>query len=161
MTHHQNLESIFECGNLQSYNRMRGRTYFNLSNEDVQKGRAGIRIKETDRPLHDYVPLYFGFKTPMVARNQDQNDNLLFLRFSLDILSLQGVVISDGNARSIDTQFKVFKTIDDLAVIDSKAIQTVKYAHDLDLKRKKQAEVLVPDSLPIDHLLDPGYYLLF
>jgi hypothetical protein len=104
--------------------------------------------------LHDYVPLYFGFKTPMVAWNQDHNSSLLFLRFSLNILTRFGVVISDGNSRSKATQFRNFQNLDDLSILNVKAILTVKYANDSETKRQKQAEILIPDSIPISEILD-------
>ena len=62
----------------------------------------------------------------MVACNQEQNECLVFLRVSLDILALPGVVISNGNARSGGTKFFPFWSIEDLNVIDPKAINTVK-----------------------------------
>jgi len=154
MTHLENLAGIFQAGELRSYNLMRGQSYFNLSNQDVQSGRAQIVIPATGKPLHDYVPLYFGFKTPMVAWNQQHNDALVFLRFSLDILARPGVVVSDGNARAENTRFRLYRGLDDLDFLDSKAIQTVKYAHDAELKRRKQAELLVPDVLPVAEVLD-------
>jgi hypothetical protein len=92
MTHIQNLPSILEAKELCSYNRMRGQTYLNLSNEDVQSGRATITIGVSGRPLHD-----------------------------LDFL-------------------------------DISAIRRLRYAYSEVQRRKKQAEVLVPDSLSLSHL---------
>lgn len=154
MTHIDNLKGVLHSGELQAYNRMRGQSYRNLANQDVQDGRAQIKIDVTGRPLHDYVPLYFGFKTPMVAWNQDQNPGLLFLRFSLNILSTPGAIISDGNARSKATRFSLFQELEDLSFLNVKAIQTVKYARDPEQKRMKQAEILIPDSIPISEILD-------
>jgi len=154
MTHMENFGGILCDEGLHSYNQMRGRSYHNLANKDVQKGRAGIAVKATDRRLHDYVPLYFGFKTPMVAWNQNKNPDLIFLRISLNVLALPGVVISDGNARATATKFRLFKQIDDLSVLDIKSIHTVKYAHDPEMKRRKQAEILIPDFLPLSEILD-------
>ena len=133
---------------------MAASSYRSLANEDVQTARATIKVPFTNRSLHDYVPLYFGFKTPMVAWNQTQNEHMIFLRFSLDILSQGGVVISDGNARSTATRFFSFTNIDDLAQLDASAINTVKYARDTELKRRKQAEILVPDFLAISECID-------
>ncbi|MGZ3826699.1 MAG: DarT ssDNA thymidine ADP-ribosyltransferase family protein [Bdellovibrio sp.] len=79
MTHIQNLAALLETGELRSYIKMRGQTYLNLSNEDVQAGRAAITVGITGRALHDYVPLYFGFKTPMLAVNQKHNEDLILL----------------------------------------------------------------------------------
>lgn len=154
MTSIQNLPGIVAAGELRSYNLMRGTSYTNLSNMDVQQGRAAITVPVTGRALHDYVPLYFGFKTPMVAWNQSKNYELTFFRFSLDILATPNVVITDGNARSAGTKFVKFTAVDDLAALDSKAIQTVKYAHDPEVKRRKQAEVLIPDRLQVAEIYD-------
>ncbi len=154
MTHLNNLPTILAAGELRSYSQMRGQTYQNIANEDVQAGRAAKTVPPSNRPLHDYVPLYFGFKTPMVAVNQDKNEEIIFLRFSLEILTSPGVVITDGNARSNSTTFRAYTCIEDLAIVDAKAVNTVKYAHDGELKRKKQAEILIPDHLPFTQVFD-------
>jgi hypothetical protein len=154
MTHIDNLSSILGSGELRSYNLMRGTDYRNLANDDVQAGRAAIVIPATGKPLHDYVPLYLGFKTPMVATNQMHNADIVFLRFSLDILSAPGSVICDGNARSNVSRFHLFNGPDTFGNLDIQAIRSVKYGRDSELKRKKQAEVLIADKLPISNLLD-------
>jgi hypothetical protein len=154
MTHIENLTYVLNQKELRSYNLMRGHGYRNLANEDVQAGRAAITVSVTNKPLHDYVPLYLGYKTPMVAFNQQHNEELLFLRFPLDILSLSGSVVSDGNARALSTKFYLFDSIDVFSNLDLSAVRTVKYAHNSEIKRKKQAEVLIPDRLSIAHLYD-------
>lgn len=106
------------------------------------------------KSVHDYVPLYFGFKTPMVACLQNMNESIVFLRFSLDILEIKGTIISNGNARSDNTLFRAFNTLNDLDFLDVKGIQSVKWAGDNEAKRMKQAEILITDSLPISMLLD-------
>jgi hypothetical protein len=154
MTHFDNLRPIFEAGELRSYNLMRGQSYRNLANEDVQAGRAAIMVPATQKPLHDYVPLYLGFKTPMVAINQNHNENLLFLRFSLDILATPGSVVCDGNARSNASKFYLFSGPDVFSNLDVAAIRSVKYAKAPELKRKKQAEIFILDRLPMSQMLD-------
>ncbi|MBI2579366.1 MAG: DUF4433 domain-containing protein [Candidatus Aenigmarchaeota archaeon] len=101
MTHIDNVAAIVQAGELRAYNLMRGTSYRNLANDDVQAGRAAKSISVTGRPLHDYVPLYFGSRTPMVAVNQRENESLVFIRFSLDMLAMGDVVISDGKAAPI------------------------------------------------------------
>ena len=95
-----------------------------IANDDVQAGRAGITIAETSRPLHHYVPLYMGFKTPMVACNQDQNESLVFIRFLYNLLSESEAVVTDGNARTTATKFRVYTGIKDLDFLDVKAIES-------------------------------------
>ena len=154
MTHIDNLRPILQVGELRSYNLMRGQSYRNLANEDVQAGRAAIVVSATQKPLHEYVPLYLGFKTPMVAINQTHNEELLFLRFSLDVLATPGSVVCDGNARSNASKFYLFSGPDVFSNLDVAAIRSVKYAKDPELKRKKQAEILIPDRLPMSPMLD-------
>ena len=55
---------------------------------------------------------------------------------------------------SSQTKFREFKTIDDLEILDVKAIQGVKYADDPELKRRKQAEILVPDFLKFSEVIE-------
>jgi len=154
MTHIDNLRPILQTGELRSYNLMRGQSYRNVANEDVQAGRAAIVVPASQKPVHDYVPLYLGFKTPMVAINQAHNEDLLFLRFSLDVLATPGSVVCDGNARSLATKFYLFNGPDIFSNLDVAAIRSVKYAKDPELKRKKQAEILIPDKLPMSQMLD-------
>lgn len=137
LTHIENLNEILRSGELRSYNLMRGQSYRHLANEDVQAGRSVISIGPSQKPLHDYVPLYLGFKTPMVAINQSHNE-----------------FVGDGNARSAATKFYSFSGPDIFSKIDVAAIRSVKYAKDPELKRKKQAEILIPDKLQINQMLD-------
>ncbi len=154
MTHMDNLRPILQAGELRSYNLMRCQSYRNLANEDVQAGRSAIFVSASQKPLHDYVPLYLGFKTPMVAINQSHNEDLLFLRFSLDVLATHGSIVCDGNARSNASKFYLFTGPDVFLNLDITAIRSVKYSMDPELKRKKQAEVLIPDRLPMAQMLD-------
>lgn len=154
MTHINNLAAILNTLELRSHNAMNGQNYYSLANDDVQAGRATITVVPTQKPLHDYVPLYLGFKTPMVAFNQEHNDDLLFLRFSLDILNTPGSIICDGNARSNNSKFYLFTNLDTFSHLDIAAIRTVKYAYSSEVKRKKQAEVLIPDQLPVAQIYD-------
>ncbi len=90
----------------------------------------------------------------MVAWNQAHNEELIFLRFSLSILAAGVVIITDGNARSKGTQFRRFQSLDDLSILDVRAVNSVRYAGDPEIKRRKQAEILVPDSIPFSNVLD-------
>lgn len=153
MTHISNLAEILKTG-LLSHNQMKDKGYFDLSDASVQLGREKKIIPHTKQYLHDFVPIYFGWKTPMVMRHQDKNEEIIFLRFSLSILQTSGVVFSDGNARSHATNFFSYTKIDDLAALNAKAINDVKWVGDDEKKRQKQAEILVPQSVPFSQVLD-------
>ena len=155
ITHLDNLKDILTDGCIFSKNQMLnlGKQSKDISNESVQTGRANITIPCSGKPLHDYVPLYWGKKTPMVSSLRKINDSLLFLIFSTELLSKYDCLISDGNARSTKTQFKKFSQLNDLDILDCKSINTSKYAHDDEIKRRKQSELLVLNKLPLHHLL--------
>lgn len=153
MTHISNLSDIVASGIL-SHNRMKGLSYFDLSDASVQLGREQKVIPHTSQPLHDFVPIYFGWKTPMVMRHQDKNEEIIFLRFSLNILQMPGAIFSDGNARSHATKFFSFTGIDDLSVLNPKAINDVKWVGDEEKKRQKQAEILIPQAVAFSQVFD-------
>ena len=155
MTDLDNLESILGEGAILSHNEVtkKALSFEDISNESVQCGRANITIPCTNKPLHDYVPLYWGRKTPMVSALRKRNETLLFLMFSTNLLAEYDCVISDGNARSRGTTFKTYTKLSDLDILSPKDINTVKYAYDEAVKRRKQAELLILNRLPLKHLL--------
>ena len=154
MTDYENLESILVEDGILSTNQIskKSMTFTDISNESVQCGRGSITVPCSGKPLHDYVPLYWGRKTPMVSVLRDRNDTLLFLMFSTNLLSEYDCVISDGNARTAGTSFRDYSQLSDLDHLTPKDINTAKYASDDEVKRRKQSELLVLNKLPLKHL---------
>ncbi len=148
ITHIENLESIVKFG-IKSHSEMKTEKlkYNDLSNSSVQHGRSQKIIPETGKNLHDYVPLFFGWKSPMLMGLQDKNEDIIYLRFLLDILNTPGTVISDGNARSNVTKFYLFEDIDDLSNLNPLAINAVRWGRDDEKKRQKQAEILIVEKI--------------
>lgn len=126
---------------------MKNSSYTDISDPSVQLGREHKTIPVTQKNLHDYVPLYFGPKTPLVVKYQDRNEEFLYLRFSLNILQTPSAVFSDGNARTNATKFFTFNALDDLQVLDNTAINATSWAGDDEKKRRKQSEVLIPSKI--------------
>ena len=154
MTDFENLKSILSMEKILSKNQLSkaNKAYVDISDPSVQDGRSKIIIPCTQKPLHDYVPLHWGKKTPMVSRLRDQNETLIFLMFSTNLLGDYHCVISDGHALTKGTIFRKFLAIDDLDILDPRCINTVKYADDAEVKRRKQAELLILDCLPLKYL---------
>lgn len=154
MTSVANLKEIFQENALLPYARMKSRAYENLASEEVQERRA-LKVVPEGNQLHDYVPLYFSYKTPMAAKRQDRNCEWVYLTFQIDLIAndIPGIAVSDGNAASNDTVLKLVRSLDDFAIVDAKAVYKVRYGHDQELGRKKSAELLVPERLPLDYLL--------
>jgi hypothetical protein len=103
------------------------------------------------RGLHDFVPLYWATHTPMqyvVTQKPGglPQEQLVFFVFdSADVLAIPGVWTTDGNAASNDTMF--YEGSDALPYLDWDIIRTPD-CWSREYKRRKCAEVLVPDHIP-------------
>ncbi len=157
MTHIDNVPSILEHGIL-CYNKIRFIEHKNISDFHVQRWRDR-RPVEGYRTIHDYVPLYFATHTPMqyvITHHKDSSYyiNDVFLAFievdPFKVFQIPGVVFTDGNSACRETQF--FKNINDLEQIDWNIIKKKKCIS-REYKRKKSAEVLIPDSVSVDYFL--------
>lgn len=151
--HRDNLLGILQDG-LLCHSAMKNTVYVDISDPSVQLGREHKIIPVTQKNLHDYVPLYFGPKTPLVVKYQDRNEEFLYLRFSLNILQLPDVVFSYGNARSNATKFYMFNALADLQAVDPTAINAFSWVGDDEKKRRKQAEILIPARIAPEHIFD-------
>jgi len=150
VTHIDNLSGIIKKGFLLSKKRLdaAGVNYEDISDSGIQDKRSQIIVPGTSRNLHEYVPFFFTYKAPMIAKRQSENENLVYLQVSLDILQRNGVAITDGNATSRKSEVRLFTDLRDLAILDLSILQkSIRYAADDEKKRKKAAEILVPDKL--------------
>jgi hypothetical protein len=79
--------------------------------------------------------------------------NLELFAFMLKFPSI--IECCPTHARSAATKFYSFSGPDIFSKIDVAAIRSVKYSNDPEeLKRKKQAEILIPDKLQVNQMLD-------
>ena len=139
------MPSIREHG-LLSHNaaQQAGAVSVDISDQDVQERRANISV--FGRPLHDYVPLYFNPKNPMLFVRRELRDALVILLLDRELLVQDGVVFSDGNAASGPTNF--FNDVSRLADLDWACIRDEYWNDHEDGTRIRCAEVLVPDAIP-------------
>lgn len=115
-----------------------------ISDSEVQKRREA-REPVYNRLIHEYVPLYFNPRNPMLYRLQNQRSKLIIVEIPIDLLLAYDHVFTDGNAASSGTKF-------------GNTIETAKTAievlnagswNDLpDGKRKRCAEILVYNRVP-------------
>lgn len=160
MAHHMtsidNLHSIFAEGGLLPYGELRNRRviYKDLSLTEVQRRRS-LKTTPCGRSLHDYIPLYYSYKTPMAAKRQDCNSDWVYLTFDIAQISrsIAGVVITNGNAASDSTVMINLNSIDDFGILDKKALYSTAYAGNPELGLKKSAEMLIPDKLSLDFVI--------
>ena len=159
LTRIENLEGIFHNRGLQSRSSIGQTIFTDISDPSVQGVRARKTVPQTSRGLHDYVPFFLTFKAPMVAMRQAQNEDLVYIQVSLDIFTrISGCVLSDGNATNSITKFEMFDRADALKILDLGVLYKVSYAGDKERARKKAAELLVPDFVPISEFKSLIFY---
>lgn len=148
------LDSLCEHG-IVSHRLAATLDHRSIANEGVQGIRAGKDVPG-GQPLHDYANVYFDARNPMMSVLRDDNPDLVVLRISPEVLDLPGAVIADGNAARPETRF--FPSPAGLANLDADFVFAewwtdpdyfVKY----EKKRRRMAELLVPERIPPDYLV--------
>jgi hypothetical protein len=116
----------------------------------VQGRREGRAIG--GRNLHDYVPLYFGVFTPMqyVVTNRNatlQATTVAFAEVNIaKVFEIEDVWYTDGNAASNGTSF--YQGFEGISQIEWDIVLHENACYSREYKRRKCAEVLVPDRVP-------------
>ena len=159
----ENLRRILEAGELRAKRALdQGDTgYTNIAHQTIQDRRAHTPVPcGPGGVLHDYVPFYFGARSPMLftismgnvegfAGGQQSIVHLVSTVQAVQVAGL-GIVFTDGHGIMAFTGF-----YDDLAQLDE-VDWPLMNAHywadtddDLDRKRRRQAEFLVHDRFPV------------
>jgi hypothetical protein len=161
ITHIDNLSDIIEKG-LLSTNEIRrhGISHKNIAYGDIQNristmivpcGNGGI--------LHDYVPLYFCKRSPMlyaVINTQGISDqSIIYLEFSINVLEQYPSMFTDSSANSsIPPNF--YPNSSNLVKLHWNLIDTWCWGHqydtEIDVSQIKQAEALIYRILPLHSL---------
>lgn len=154
-THIDNLPGILKSGFLcKNHCDFRAGKCRSIAEDSIQARRAEMDV--TCGPggkVHDYVPLYFGSKSPMLLavvqkKNVDQFD-ILYFEFPIDLLCRKDVVFTDASANtSVPPNFYCDPA--DLAKLNWEEIDSLKWTSaNADLKHQRMAEILVHSSLKV------------
>jgi ssDNA thymidine ADP-ribosyltransferase, DarT len=142
MTYIDNFASIIQNG-LLSHNEAyrQGLIEADISDPNVQDIRANTVDPFYDRPLHDYVPLYFSPRNPMLYRRREIQEDIIILGLDPRLLSEPDIIFTDGNAAASETFF--YTGISMLKQLPWNSIRARSWTDIEDGKRIKCAEVLV------------------
>jgi len=167
MVHIQNIAYISKVGIVHKDSRNANPNYVNLGDVSVIDRRNKIRLGN-GRYIGDYIPFYFGVRTPMlyviqngfngVAKVSPQNIVYVVVKIQDIINKNVKCVFTDGHA--IEKASTLYDA-NDLSNIDTYISEVDVYAKywnktdDTDLKRRKEAELLVDGDL--DSSLICGY----
>ena len=149
-----NVVSIMDNGIL-SHNEAQRVHHRSIAEQGVQERRQNKKIPGTNKHLHDYTNLYFDAHNPMLSARRDMNDTICVLRIKSEILSLEGVIVTDQNA-SRDCWFKPVS--DGLPLLDLDEVFATFWTNSnpfeaYRLKGIKCAEVLVPKCVRPAYIL--------
>jgi ssDNA thymidine ADP-ribosyltransferase, DarT len=147
-----NIPSIVTHGIL-SYKGARAVAHASIANEDVQ-ARRDVRVIPGDGRVHDHACLFFNARTPMLIfwlYQGRSRDSFVVVRIDPAILDLPDVKVTDGNAASSRTRF--YPSPAGLDALDEADVYAEWWtdpdpAVKEEKKRKRSAEVLVPDVVP-------------
>lgn len=104
--------------------------------------------------MHSYANLYFDARNPMMYCLLDQA-GLIVVRVSSEVLDIPNTVVTDGNAASGVTRF--YPSPEGLRYLDSTQIfawswNDSDYWRKVEKKRARNAEVLVPNLVPLEYI---------
>jgi len=145
MTHINNLDNILKNG-LKSNTEVKKHNLIKVDISDNDVNDRRVRPEPIyKRKIHDYVPLYFNPRNPMLYKRLDLQDDIVILGINKKIFHKEKVIFTDGNAASNSTSF--FNNINYLENINWSCIKNDYWNKYEDGKRIKCAEVLVPNKI--------------
>jgi hypothetical protein len=160
--HFENLDFILQNGIYYRSSNNFPSNYVNIGNSEIITNRDTIPVKcYPGTYVNEYVPFYFAVKTPMLYNihtgygvPQIPQHEIIYLACRTgDIVesNLQWC-FTDGNAAKAITEF--YRDPKDLEKLDWHSIRTKDFRDDNadgdpDRKRKKHAEFLVKDHVPV------------
>jgi hypothetical protein len=175
MTHVDNIPHILEFGITHKDSPNANANYFSIGDISVIDNRALKKRNITNGlddvietiTIGDYIPFYFGVRTPMLfviqkggnsVPNRTAPEDIIYCVSSVQKIIDSGMIFyfADGHANSFLSVFydksKILEVND---LVDLKAAYENDWTKERDLKRRKEAEFLVKDDVPNTGIL--GY----
>lgn len=165
MTHIENIPHILQFGITHSLSSNANNNFVPIGDGSLIKTRNNFLLNN-GRKLGDYIPFYFGKRTPMLYVVQNgfnmvapiPAENIVYCVTCLKkIIDLQlDFVFTNGHAVDGFTSQYTISDIDNLdKIIDWNAVNAKYWRddNDLDLKRRKEAEFLILGDIPFNGIL--------
>lgn len=161
MVHIGNLEYLLRNGICTRNHVLADPGYISIGNSEIIQRRSHnpVRIDPPGGELGDYVPFYFGGHSPMLlniktgygVEQRDQADLVFIVCIIEDIIrNCSEWCFTDGHGKKVITSF--YNSTDDLDKIDWVAVHAQYWydcEEDWDRSRKKQAEFLIRNYVPV------------
>lgn len=150
MTHKSNIANIFNNGLLSHNNAYNNK----LNQTDIADSQVNSRRTRREpvfgMSIHDYVPLYFNPKNPMLFKRREMQDEIVILALDRNLIYQSTSLFTDGNAASKDTKF--FNELKNLNQLNWQCLNNEFWNDYPDGKRIKCAEVLVYSKIEYESI---------
>lgn len=160
--HHQNLDYILQNGIYYRNSDNFDPEYINIGSSEIINHRDEVPVKcYPDTMVNDYVPFYFGVRSPMLYKIKTGNgvsrraqNEIIYLACNFKELTDSELkwCFTDGNAAKYITDF--YNDVSEIDNLDWKSINATEWTDnnsdgDHDRMRKKHSEFLVRDHVPV------------
>jgi len=150
----ENLDSILSNGMLStSLKKSKSISHTDISLKDIQNRRQDMLVPcLPPKKVHDFVPLYFSKRTPMLlsvlrTKNIDQF-YIIYFAVPISLIDRDDVVFSDAAANTLIPP-NFYSNPENLNKLDWKEIDSWDWNPPSPRKQKKMAEMLILDELKI------------
>lgn len=162
MIHYSNLEFILKHGMHTKNSPLCDPDYINIGDTKLieQRRNFQVGINPPGGDLGDYIPFYFGGHSPMLYNiktgyrgiTQRPQDEIIYIVCRIDkvISECPEWCFTDGHAKNNITDF--FNDVKDLMHVDWNVVRAKMWKNteaDMDRMRRKQAEFLVKNHVPV------------
>lgn len=163
LTHIDNMQHIMRNGLVRASSTLRNVNYVPIGDSQVIHIREVRKVKGYQ--LSDFMPFYFGPRSPMLyviqhgynGVRQEKPENIVYCVVRIiDIINNNiDCIFTDGHALSSFTHY--YKK-EQLSILDSIVNYKDVYStfwndeNDFDLKRRKEAELLINGDLPVQYI---------
>ncbi|MDR1877557.1 MAG: DUF4433 domain-containing protein [Flavobacteriaceae bacterium] len=168
MTHIQNIPHILQFGITHQDSSNRNLNYIVIGDDSLINHR-NRKLLPNGQYLGDYIPFYFGFRTPMLYVIQKgynnvsrtHPENIVYCISNIKtILDLKiNFYFTDGHATAAISRFYSIEQIYDIQnILDFDSINERDWKKYPDTKRKKEAELLLESDLPNTGIIGYAVY---
>ena len=163
LTHIENIPYVLRCGLVRANSPLRDENYVSIGDRQVIQLREE-RLVQGYR-LSDYIPFYFGPRSPMLYVIQHgyngvqrmEPEQIVYCVVRIEDLVHDGIdgIFTDGHALSgLSSFFDIQKLsqVNDYVSWDDVYSTQWNVESDIDLKRRKEAELLINGDLPAQYI---------
>lgn len=160
ITHIDNMSHIVKYGLVKSASQNRNEHFISIGDPRIIEKRKEHGTQGYD--ISDYIPFYLGPRSPMLYVIQHgyngvprcEPEKIVYCVIKIDDLVCNDIdcIFTDGHALSVLTSFYAKDKLSQINnIINFNDVYSHKWnsATDIDLKRRKEAELLVKNDLPI------------